>query len=71
MRYAMIEQLRSPVPELRDAIFAHFRLRRAAILANVRRMASDPKNSKAHANNMAALVRQLEEALNANLPAEA
>ena len=45
MRYAMIEQLRSPVPELRDAIFAHFRLRRAAILANVRRMASDPKNS--------------------------
>lgn len=68
IRYAMIDILRKPPPELRQAILSHFALRRADILANVRAMAAEKSNSKPHADRMDGLVKQLEEAIDTHAP---
>jgi baculoviral IAP repeat-containing protein 6 len=68
IRYAMIDNLRKPPPELRQAILSHFALRRADILANVRAMAAEKANSNAHTARMGTLLKQLEEAIDTYAP---
>ena len=61
VKYAMIGQLKATnLPELRDTILAHFRLRRAVILEQVKGWASDSGNSSRHSANMQTLVKELE-----------
>ena len=55
-------QLKKPPPELKDPILDHFRLRRAAILDQVKGWASDTNNSPRHATAMGTLVKELEAA---------
>lgn len=60
VRYAMIAQLKSPTPELKDAIVAHFRMRKAPILEQVKGWAADKHNSTRHADAMRELAADLE-----------
>jgi len=63
VRYAMIAQLKSPSPELKDAILGHFRMRKAVILEQVRAWGADAQNSTRHAAAMCSLLTELEAAL--------
>jgi len=63
VRYAMIAQLKSPSPELKDAILGHFRMRKAVVLEQVRGWATDTQNSARHATAMRTLVTELEAAV--------
>ncbi|KAL1504725.1 hypothetical protein AB1Y20_008503 [Prymnesium parvum] len=63
VRFAMIEQIRRPLPELKKTIHRHFYLRKAAILQQVQEWASDSRNSQYHADNMRLLYQSLESAL--------
>ena len=56
----MIGHLKSTPPELKEPIFAHFRMRRAAILDQVKGWATDSGNSPRHAATMGALHAELE-----------
>jgi baculoviral IAP repeat-containing protein 6 len=68
IRHAMIDNMRKPPPELREAILSHFALRRDAILANLHAMAAEKANSKPHAARMGTLIKQLEEAFDTYAP---
>jgi len=67
VRYAMIQQLKQPPAELKDAIHTHFRLRRAAVVEQVRGWASEAANSARHSEAMRSLSRDLEAALQKHL----
>ena len=67
VRYAMVEQLKKPPPELQAPILDHFRLRRAAILDQVKGWASDKENSVRHATAMGTLAKELEAAFEKHL----
>ena len=62
IKYAMVEQIRKPSPELREAIHLHFRLRKQAILAECRGWRDDAQNSPAHAMRLRTLYAELEAA---------
>lgn len=57
MTFAMKEQLMSPSPLFADAIRAHFRNKRAAVLRQLQRWAGD---SAAHKTAAAAVQKELE-----------
>ena len=59
----MIANLKSPSPELKEPIVAHFRSRKTAILNQVQGWASDSRNSARHASSMALLYAELETAI--------
>jgi len=63
VRYAMIAQIKNPSPELKETIYRHFSLRKAALLAQVGEWARDKKNSERHATVMKGLLKDLEAAL--------
>ena len=63
VRHAMIAQIKSPSPELCETIHDHFRLRKAALLAQVGEWTRDRQNSDRHTTNMQRLLRDLEAAL--------
>ena len=67
VRYAMISQLRSPPPELKEAIHSHFRMRRRQIVEQVQGWAADAGNSSRHAETMRGLVRELEATITSSL----
>ena len=63
VKFAMLAHLKSPCAELKEAINGHFRLRREAILKQVRGWRDDDKNSAKHTTAMKALTTDLEAAL--------
>ena len=63
VRYAMIGQINKPATDLEEPIRTHFRLRRAAVLEQVKGWATDKGNSSRHATAMAGLVTELEAAM--------
>ena len=62
VKFAMVEQLKKPPPELKEPILDHFRLRRSGILEQVKGWATDTNNSPRHATAMGTLVKELEAA---------
>ena len=69
LKYAMVEQMRKPPPELREAVQLHFRLRKAALLKEVHGWRDDPLNSSGHTTKLKALCTEFEAEL-AKLPAQ-
>ena len=67
IRYAMIEQIKKPSAELKQPIIEHFRMRRDAILAQVKGWAGEKENSPRHAGALATLIKDLEAAMQAHL----
>ena len=63
IKHAMIDQLRKPSAELKEAMQTHFRLRKDAILKETHGWRDDPLNSTAHATKLRALCTELEAAL--------
>ena len=63
VRYAMIGQINKPATDLEEPIRTHFRLRRAAVLEQVKGWATDKGNSSRHATDMTGLVTELEAAM--------
>ena len=60
IKYAMVEQMRKPPPELREAVHLHFRLRKDALLKEVHGWRDDPHNSSPHTTKLKALCTELE-----------
>jgi len=65
VRWAMLDQLKSPPPYFKDVLHAHFRLRGATVLATVKRWVSwcKDKGHTRHSEAIRKMVPELEAAL--------
>lgn len=63
IKHAMLDQLKKPPAELRDAVLAHFRLRKKVLLAQCQAWRDDKENSPNHTTRLKALCTELEAAL--------
>ena len=65
IKHAMLDQLKKPPAELRDAVLTHFRLRKTVLLAQCQAWRDDKENSPTHTTRLKALCTELEAALEA------
>ena len=67
VRFAMIGQINKPSAELKEPILSHFRMRKDAILEQVRGWATDKGNSARHTTSMNSLLAELEKTMDSHL----
>lgn len=67
VKHAMISHLKRPAAEFKGPILEHFRMRRGAVVDQVKGWATDKDNSPGHKSKMTSLLAELEAALEAHL----